>query len=186
MSSENLIKRIEEESAQEIKQIQQQAKKQAHEIIKEAQAAAKLKADHLLEQGKQHSDNVQKILISKAHQDVNRKLMNVKEAIIEECFQQAHTKLAELKTAEYRNIASVLLKQGSQRLQNPGSVIVSRNEDKDIAKKHALTVAGTQQTIGGMIIQSKDGKLTIDNTFEGILQRKKHEIRTEVGKILFQ
>jgi vacuolar-type H+-ATPase subunit E/Vma4 len=185
MSSKNLIKRIQEESAQEIKQIQQQAKKEAHKIIKEAQAAAKLKADHLLKQGKQRGDNAQKILISKAHQDFNRTLMNAKEAIIESCFQQAHTKLAELKPTEYRDIATVLLKQGTQRIQNPGSVIISRNEDKDIAKKLGLTVAGTQQTIGGMIIQSKDGKLTIDNTFEGILQRKKHEIRTEVGKILF-
>ena len=185
MSSNNLIKRIQEESAQEIKQIQQQAKKEAQKIIKEAQAAAKLKADHLLQQGKQQSDNVEKILISKAHQDVNRKLMNAKETIIESCFQQAHTQLAELPPSKYRHIATILLEQGTQRIQNPGSVIISRNEDKDIVKKHGLTVVGTQQAIGGMIIQSKDGKLTIDNTFEGILQRKKHQIRTEVGKILF-
>jgi V/A-type H+-transporting ATPase subunit E len=185
MSSKNLIKRIQEESAQEIKQIHQQAKKEAQKIIKEAQATAKLKAGHLLEQGKQQSDTVQKILISKAHQDVNRKFMNAKEAIIESCFQQAHTKLTGLTSSEYRRITTHLLKQGTQRIQNPGSVIISRDEDKEIANKHGLTVAGTQQTIGGMVIHSQDGKLTIDNTFEGILQRKKHQIRTEVGKILF-
>ena len=185
MSSNNLIKRIEEESAQEIKKIQHQAKQEADKILKEAQKRAQLKADNIYEKGTQQSDNAKRILISKAHQDVNRQLMNAKEAIIDDCFKQAHKKLADINTTHYRKIVTHLLKQGSQRIQNPGSVTISRKEDNDIAKKHGLTVAGTGHTIGGMIIQSKDGKLTIDNTFEGILQRKKHEIRTEVGKILF-
>jgi V/A-type H+-transporting ATPase subunit E len=185
MSKNNLIKRIEEESTHEITQIQQQAKKEAEKILKEAQKRAKIRADHIIERGKNQSENQQKILISKTHQDVNRKLMNAKEAIIDDCFKQAHKKLANLKPPQYRKIATILLTQGSQRIQNPGSVIISRTEDKEIAKKHNLKVTSTGHTIGGMIIQSKDEKLTIDNTFEGILQRKKHEIRTEVGKILF-
>jgi vacuolar-type H+-ATPase subunit E/Vma4 len=185
MSSNNLIKRIEEESAKEIKQIQLQAKKEADKILKEAQKRAQLKADYIVEKGKNQSENTQKILISKTHQDVNRKLMNAKEAIIDDCFQKAHKKLATLNASNYRKISTTLLTQGSQRIQNAESVIISRPEDEDIAKKHGLKVTNTGHTIGGMIIQSKNGKLTIDNTFEGILQRKKHEIRTEVGKILF-
>lgn len=185
MSSNNLIKRIEEESGHEIKKIQQQAKIEADNILKEAEKRAQLRADHILERGKNQSANQQKILISKTHQDVNRQLMNAKETIIDDCFKQAHKILADLNAAHYKKIVTTLLKQGSDRIKNPGSVIISRSEDKDIAKKHGLKVASTGNTIGGMIIQSKDGKLTIDNTFEGILQRKKHEIRTEVGKILF-
>jgi V/A-type H+-transporting ATPase subunit E len=185
MSSSNLIKRIEEESNREIKKIQQQAKKEADKILKEEKKRAQLRTDYILERGNNQSENQKKILISKTHQEVNRKLMNAKEAIIDDCFKQAHKKLADLNANQYKKIAATLLKQGTERIQNPGSVIISRSEDKDIAKKHGLKVTDTGNTIGGMIIQSKDGKLTIDNTFEGILQRKKHEIRTEVGKILF-
>ncbi|MBU0497982.1 MAG: V-type ATP synthase subunit E [Candidatus Thermoplasmatota archaeon] len=185
MSSQNLIKRIQEESIAEITRIHHQANHQAEQIVSEARALAKQAASQILERGKQQSDNVKKILISKAHQEVNRALMNAKDALIDDCFQQALKNLADLNSVQYRKIATHLLKYGSERIQNPGSVRISRDEDKELAQNKGLAVMGLQQTIGGMVIISKDGKLSIDNTFEGILQRKKHEIRTEVGKLLF-
>ena len=38
---------------------------------------------------------------------------------------------------------------------------------------------------GGVIIISDDGKIKLDNTFEGILKRRKEQIRLKVGKLLF-
>jgi V/A-type H+-transporting ATPase subunit E len=185
MSSQNLIKRIQDESQTEINRIHQQANQQAMQILSEARTQAKQEAALILERGKQQSETIIKILISKAHQEVNRTKMNAKDALIDDCFQQAHKKLAAFNSVQYRKIAAHLLDTGSKRIHNPGGVRISRDEDKELAQKKGLTVTGSQHTIGGMVIISNDGKLSIDNTFEGILQRKKQEIRTEVGKLLF-
>jgi V/A-type H+-transporting ATPase subunit E len=185
MSSHNLIKRIQDESQTEINRIRQQADQQTEQILSEARTLAKQEAAGILERGKQQSETIKKILISKAHQEVNRTKMNAKDAIIDDCFQQAQKQLASLNSAQYRKIATHLLETGCKRIQKPGGVRISRDEDKDLAQKKGLTIMGSQPAMGGMVILSTDGKLTVDNTFEGILQRKKQEIRTEVGKLLF-
>jgi vacuolar-type H+-ATPase subunit E/Vma4 len=46
-------------------------------------------------------------------------------------------------------------------------------------------VKGTVASRGGIILHSADGAITIDNTFERLLSRKKNEIRIHVGKLLF-
>lgn len=48
-----------------------------------------------------------------------------------------------------------------------------------------LTITGNIEVSGGVILKSSDGKITLDNTFEGILGRKKDEMRRRVGKLLF-
>ena len=48
-----------------------------------------------------------------------------------------------------------------------------------------LKVTGAVEASGGVILKSSDGGITLDNTFEGILKRKKNEIRIKVGKLLF-
>jgi len=46
-------------------------------------------------------------------------------------------------------------------------------------------VKGSIDASGGFRLISEKGTITIDNTFEGILTRKKQEIRVHVGNILF-
>lgn len=63
--------------------------------------------------------------------------------------------------------------------------IVSKDEDKEIAKNLGLKVTGNVDASGGIILTSGDGQITLDNTFDGILERKKNRIRIKVGKLLF-
>jgi len=62
---------------------------------------------------------------------------------------------------------------------------VSKDEDKEIAKNLGLKVTGNVDASGGIILTSGDGQITLDNTFDGILERKKNRIRIKVGKLLF-
>jgi vacuolar-type H+-ATPase subunit E/Vma4 len=62
---------------------------------------------------------------------------------------------------------------------------VSKDEDKEIAKNLGLKVTGNVDASGGIILKSGDGQITLDNTFDGILERKKDRIRIKVGKLLF-
>jgi vacuolar-type H+-ATPase subunit E/Vma4 len=83
---------------------------------------------------------------------------------------------------EYKNTVRRLMKEGYKKL-GECTVIASREIDREIAKDLGLQVSGYIEVSGGILLKSKDGKV-IDNTFEGILKRKKDEIRIEVGKLL--
>jgi len=185
MSAEKIIERITQDAEKQIHDIISEAKKQSQSIMKNAKVDAEKEAELILQKGKLESENQKKILISKATQDLRRDLMNAKEEIIERCFTQALDKLASLPDNQYRKLVTMLIRAGKKRLGENCTLSVSRPIDKEIAQQEAISVQGTIQSIGGVIMHSADGKITIDNTFESLLGRKKDDIRIHVGKILY-
>ena len=185
MSAEKIIQQIKKDAEKEIKQIQKEAEKQAKTIIEEAKKEAKKEAEKIFENGKKQSDNTEKIIISKANQDVKREIMKAKEKIIEECFVKAHQKLSFVKGKEYENTVEQYIKDGTIKLGKECSIMISREEDKNIIQKHGLISSGHVEASGGVKLVSKDQRIILDYTFDGILKRDRDKIRNKVGKLLF-
>ena len=185
MTAEKIIERIKKDTEIEIKQIQKDTQQQITKIINEAKTAAKQQAEKIIHQGKLESENQRKILVSQANQDIKRDIMNARETIIEQCFTKAHHELSTLKESMYRETVKKLLENGYQKLKGDCTVLVSRDLDREIAQQMGVQVIGSVETAGGMVIKSSDGRVTLDHTFDGILKRKKDEIRRQVGKLLF-
>jgi V/A-type H+-transporting ATPase subunit E len=185
MSTEKIIQRIQTDAQTQQKQLLSDAEKQSRLIIKEAKAQVEKEAESLLRSGQLDSENTKKIMISKATQEVKRDMMNAREEIIEQCFTKALENLASLPDEQYKKLILHFLRTGTKRLGEHFSIKTSRPLDKDIAQQQGISVQGSIPSIGGIILQSQDGKITIDNTFERILDRKKDELRIHVGKLLF-
>jgi len=111
--------------------------------------------------------------------------MKEREKIIEECFTTAYQKLSDISGKKYKKIVSNLTEKGLKILSGDCLAIVSKDEDKEIAKNLGLKVTGNVDASGGIILKSGDKQITLDNTFDGILKRKKDIIRIKVGKLLF-
>ena len=185
MTAEKILEQIKKDSEKEIKQILKEAEKQKANIIDLARKEAKAESEKILSSGEKQSENIKRILLSKASQDAKREIMNAREKIIEECFTKAHHELSTLTENEYKKTVTKLIENGSKKLGGQCTIISSRSIDREIAEKRGLTITGNIEVSGGVILKSSDGKITLDNTFEGILDRKKDEIRRRVGKLLF-
>jgi len=185
MSAEKIIDQIKKDSQKEINQIIKDAEKQSDQIIKNAKSEAKKQVDKILEDGSIKSENISKILISKATQDTKREIMNAREKIIDECFVKAHHKLSTLNELKYKNIVRKLMRDGQKKLSGNCTVKISRPIDKQIAKDLGLEITGSVESSGGIILASGDGRIILDHTFDGILKREKDKIRIKVGKLLF-
>ena len=136
-------------------------------------------------QGVKEAENLKKIEISKANQEAKRKQMQTKEKLIDTCFQDAIQNLKELDDIQYEKIIIKLIEKGREQINDAFYIQSSKPLDKKIAEKQKITVKGTIDASGGIRLISEKGTITIDNTFEGILTRKKQEIRVHVGNILF-
>lgn len=185
MTAEKILEQIKKDSEKEINQILKEAEKQTASIIDIARKEAEIESEKILSRGKNQSENIKKILVSKATQDAKREIMKAREKIIEECFAKAQRRLSALKEAEYKKIVANLMEDGRKKLDGQCTIVVSRDIDRKIAKSMGLKVTGTVEASGGVILKSGDGGINLDNTFEGILKRKKDEIRIKVGKLLF-
>ncbi len=185
MSAEKIIEQIQKDAEEEIKQIQKEADKEAKKIIDDAKKQAKIESEKIIENGKVQAENTKRILISKENQDIKRRTMNAREKVIEDCFVKAHQKLSMIKGKEYENTVTKYIKTGIDKLGKDCSVLKSRSEDKKIIEKLGLKTEGTIEASGGVKLVSKDGRITLDYTFDGILKRDKHKIRNKVGRLLF-
>ena len=185
MSAEKIIERIKKDSEKEISSILKEAEKETVGIVDSIKKEAKLESEKIITRGKFQEENIKKIIVSKASQDVKRNIMKAREKIIQDCFTKAQNKLASLKGTEYKKIVTKLVKAGHKKLDGKCTLRISRDSDKEIAKEVGLEVSGKVEATGGIILKSHDEKVTLDYTFDGILKRKKDEIRIKVGKLLF-
>jgi vacuolar-type H+-ATPase subunit E/Vma4 len=185
MTAEKIIRQIKKDSEEDIKQILNEAKKQTTNIINDVKKEAEQEAQKILVDGKNQCENLIKILVSKASQDAKKEMMQVREEIIEECFIKAHHSLSTLNKTQYRNLVTKLIKNGVKKLGKQCIILVSRDIDKEIAEEMGLKISGTVETSGGVVLRSADEKITLDHTFDGILKRKKNDIRIKVGTLLF-
>ena len=185
MSADEIIKQIKSDAEKEIKEIKKEVDKDIKKINEEAKKQADQIVKEILEQGKISAENKKRIMISKANQESHKKVMNAKEEILEKCFSKAIEKLSKIKKEKYQKIIDNLIKKGTSEIKGKVKVDISKEADKKIVEKHKLEISNTIKSTGGIIIYSSDGKITLDNTFEGILKRKKSEIRNKAGKVLF-
>ena len=185
MTAEQIIQQIKKDSEKEMKQILDEAKNQASNVIKKAKKEAEQESERIILDGKKQSENITKILISKANQDAKKEIMNAREEMIEECFIKAQHNLSIINETKYKIIVTKLIKDGAKKLGEQCTIRASRDMDKEIARELGLEISGSVEASGGIILQSVDGKVVLDHTFDGILKRKKNEMRIKVGMLLF-
>ena len=185
MSAEKIIEQIKKDAEKEIKQIQKDAETEAKKIIDDAKKQANLESDKILENGRVQAENTKRIIISKENQNIKREIMNAREKVIEDCFVKSHQKLSTIKGKEYEDTVTKYVKTGVKKLGKDCGVLNSRAEDKKIIEKLGLKSAGTIEASGSVKFVSKDGRITLDYTFDGILKRDKNKIRNKVGRLLF-
>ena len=185
MSAEKIIEQINKDAQKEVKQIINEAEKQFSQIINNSREEALEESKLMVSNGIKHSEIIKKILISKANQDAKREITKTKEIIIEECFEKASHKISEISNEKYKKIVTQLMKEGRKKLSGKCTVFISKNIDKTIADQLDIKVTGKIKSTGGIILKSINGKIILDNTFNGILKREKDKIRIKVGKLLF-
>jgi len=172
-------------SEKEVKQILSEAEKQAKSILNAAKKDAEAEAKEVLDRGKKQSENLNKILVSKANQDIKRDIMNAREEVIDECFSKARHKLSNLKGEDYEKLVRKLIADGQKKLGENCSVMVTRDADKKLAEELGIKIDGRIESSGGIILRSADRKVRLDYTVDGILKRDKNKIRIKVGRLLF-
>jgi V/A-type H+-transporting ATPase subunit E len=185
MSAEKIIKQINKDAQKEVKQIINEAEKQYSQIINDSKKEALNKSELMISNGIKHSEVIKKILISKANQEAKREITKTKEIIIEECFKKADNKISEINDEKYKTIVTKLMKEGRKKLGGKCKILISKNIDRKIAEKLDIEVTGKIKSTGGIVLKSIDGKIILDNTFNGILKREKDKIRIKVGRLLF-
>jgi len=199
--AELIIQEINREAEQKIQYILREAQKEAEKIKEEARKRAEARAEWIMRKAQTQAEIEKQRIIANARLEVRKKRLAVQEALIQEVITALRERLAELPDEEYFPMLVDLAVQAIWEL-NIDSVVVRSNErtlkllvdrlsefKKALAEKLGrdveVTLGEPVPTIGGLIIETADGTVRVDNTFESRIERFEGELRAEIAKALF-
>ena len=186
----------------EADKILKDANEQTKEILQRGQDAAEKEKNSILETESKKVTEIEKQQIASINLQARKEILQKKEDEIKIAFGLAETELRNFhKKAAYAKVLEALIIEGGTAIAGGAISIKTRKGDapkiKDltsIAKAitkacgNKCTLKISKETIdamGGVILQTEDETITIENTFEARLEQKYRIIRTEVAKTLF-
>jgi V/A-type H+/Na+-transporting ATPase subunit E len=136
---------------------------------------------------------------SKADVEVRNRLLKIKDALVESIFEKAQLRLFDfVSEGTYNEFLLKLIEEAARKIGSKKVTIQVNSKDKVwlteenigiLSKRLRVDLILAEETIpciGGCKVQTTDGKLVYDNTFENRIEQLRPALRLEVAKILFQ
>jgi len=203
---EYFVEKILVEAKKKADGIVEEAKRAAEEALKRQEEEAREKArqdtQKLIDSAKAEAERTRLSVISEAKFKLSWIVPSTKDALIQEVFDSVKAKM-EVFTGklEYKTYIERLITEGAEALGG-GEIIIVLNErdsklklDLNKISENVTRELGTDTTIrlspenvryiGGVIVKTADGKIAVDNTVEGLIERISRESRLKVARELF-
>lgn len=186
MALENVINEIYEKGRQEVQKIKEEAEKEAEKITAEAKDRAEDILRRASEDGEKEADRLRRQEISSVKLEMKRQMLDVQKKILDSVFDALKQRIKEMDVEARRKLTESLLRSAT-----PGMLVYSRREDEDLVKsiiqemRLDVKYGGNVECLGGIILESEDGEVRLNLTFDELLNRL-YELKIgEVAKILF-
>lgn len=205
---EELIQRILEQGRLEAQRILKEAKEKAKSILDEARVRARREVAEKIESIKREAEEratmIRHVAEVRAKMAYRLKMLEEKNKMIEEVFKAAWDRLNRLtEKDEYLKVLEELIIEaaisiGGGRLR----IIAPQHQEEAVKRLNLEDIARTVEeetesrtefelvfkplkVTGGVIVETQDGRIMFDNTFEGRMKRLRNTLVKEVGLILF-
>jgi V/A-type H+-transporting ATPase subunit E len=196
MSADAIIERIRADAEEEARRIRDRAEDEARSIIAAAGREGEEEYSRVLGEGRRETRVLTGRILAQASIDARRLVREEKEKGVASCFAEAEKALHRLaQSGEYRQILKNLIAGGLRELGADEIVLVATERDHDLVAG-IITEPGAEApritlnpecaiTAGGVILRSKSGKVTVNNTFEARMERFQDDLIFSIARILY-
>ncbi|MDH3191151.1 MAG: V-type ATP synthase subunit E [Nitrosopumilus sp.] len=144
--------------------------------------------DKILSDGRKEAEKIEKQIIGSSDLEArNKQLMSLEEAV-DKVFTQALEQIANTdRSGNYANLINSLLDESTKILGTTNVSVLTNSKDKDVVQSELSKFPGAELSsetiscLGGVIIKSKDGAMTFDNTIDARIERLKPLIRKDIA-----
>ena len=144
--------------------------------------------DRILVYGKKEADKLQKQITGSATLEArNKQLLHVEDSV-EKVFAKAIEKLNDLvRNEDYTKLVTQLLDESVKGLGTSDVIVECNSKDKSVIQSILSKFSGatlspnTVNCLGGVIVKSKDGSMSFDNTIDARIERRKPLIRKDIA-----
>jgi len=191
MAYENLLKSVEESAEERERELRERARSAALDIKAEALKQAEVIRSTLLDAAARSAMVERNKLMYLTKAENKERLITIREKIYSEAFASARQHLEQLrKDPKYPEIFKKLAVEAVRALGLEKTIVHIDKKDENLCKKtmadlnQSCEIIPDLETVGGLIVCSPDGSITISNTVESRLERGKERLKLEVYSVL--
>lgn len=177
MGLDEIEKQIREEGQKHIDEINKRNEEEIDQIRSGFADDAEKEYKKILEDGKKEADLSKMMIITDARVKAQQRIREEKIELIKNIFDTARKRILSMDDAEKSKILEKLSKD-KEKVKDPVLWVDPAYEDLINAKTKSINDFG-------LIIESKDGSMCIDNTLNSLISRSQDTLRPKIAKILF-
>ncbi|MFW9851345.1 MAG: V-type ATP synthase subunit E [Candidatus Thorarchaeota archaeon] len=200
-----ITKKIEENTEKLLKKILEEQKRAIDEINAEAEEKLKNITEGILEDAKKNAEAEFSKEKAKQELELRLKITKFRDELVDNFFEKAVEKIKSLtETKEYEKSLEKLLFEGGVTLKQPEIIVHHRNQDKKILTKQFLDNVSNRlknennietkyllskkpiDCLGGIKLETPDGKISVNNTYEKRIERLSVSLKRELSLMLTQ
>ena len=144
--------------------------------------------DKIVSDGKKEADKIEKQIVGSSDLEARNKQLMALEDAVDKVFSKALDQIKNANQSEnYSNLIKSLIDESSKILGTSDIIVFTNAKDRDLVKSIIPESSATElasdtiECIGGVIVKSKDGAMTFDNTIDARIERLKPLIRKEIA-----
>jgi len=199
--AETIIQEINREAEEKIRYILEEARKEAERIREEARKRAEARAEWVLRKARTQAETEKQRIIAGARLEVRKKRLEVQESLIREVISALRDRLAELGDEEYFPMLVDLTAEALKELGVEKAVLRSNERtlkllearlqefrggvSSKLGREVEIHLGEPIATTGGILVETQDGSVRVDNTFEARIERFESELRAKIAGALF-
>ncbi len=202
-NTQMMVDEIIKEAKQKSEKIISSAKKEADMIINAAKFTAREEKEKALKEARGEGKRVHEEIIARGRMQSKKEVLQIREKSINQIYQDVEAELQRYVESESykKNIVKMAI-AACKKLGVSDVVILANKRDISILKKSEqeiikflsankdekiqISFGAPIQCTGGVIVKRADGKVEVDETFDGRMKREMEPLRIKIAKILFE
>ena len=144
--------------------------------------------DKIIADGKKEADKIEKQIMGSADIEARNKQLMALEDAVDKVFSKALEQIANAdRSGDYSNLIKTMITEATQILGTGEITVTTNAKDKDVVQSTLSQFPGSELSsdtidcLGGVVVKSKDGAMTFDNTIDARIERLKPLIRKEIA-----
>ena len=183
-SIDKILKKTEDEILTNLKNSGSESKQTLDDALPELEG----EYDKIISDGNKEADKIEKQIIGSSDLETRNKQLLLLEEAVDRVFTKALEQIANTeRSGSYSDLIKSLLDESTKILGTTEVTVFTNDKDKDVVQSTLSQFSGSELSsdtidcLGGVIIKSKDGTMTFDNTLDARIERLKPLIRKDIA-----
>ena len=166
----------------------QSALTESQQTLSDAIPKLEQEYNKILSDGKKEAEKIEKQIIGSSDLEARNKQLMALEDAVNKVFAKALEQISNAdRSGDYANLIKSLLDDSTRILGTTEVTVYTNSKDKGVVESILSQFPGAALSsevidcLGGIIVKSKDGSMTLDNSIDARIERLKPLIRKEIA-----